>query len=141
MTATMTTFYSGQCLCGAVRYACTAEPVFAGNCHCKDCQRSSGGPFTPAMMFAQSAVSITGTPKYFRSKADSGRSIERGFCPDCGSQLFTLLEGMQGIIGIKTGTLDDATGFKPKLDFYVASAAPWDHMDPALTKMPGSPRK
>ena len=44
--------YAGGCLCGAVRYATNAEPVFAGNCHCKDCQRSSGGAFVPAMLFS-----------------------------------------------------------------------------------------
>jgi hypothetical protein len=132
--------YTGKCLCGGVQYSCSAEPLFAGNCHCKDCQRTSGSAFVPAMMFAQGAVEVSGTPKYFKSKADSGRTIERGFCPECGSQLFTLLEVMPGVIGIRAGTLDDSAGFSPKLDFHIASAAPWDHMDPKLPKMPGSPR-
>ena len=34
--------FEGGCLCGAVRYTCNAEPVFAGHCHCVDCRRSSG---------------------------------------------------------------------------------------------------
>jgi hypothetical protein len=29
---------SGGCLCGQVRYTADAEPMFAGICHCKDCQ-------------------------------------------------------------------------------------------------------
>src|ERR1700675_1366739 len=86
--------YSGKCLCGAIQYACTAEPAFSGNCHCKDCQRSSGGPFIPAMLFPASAVTISGTPKYFKLTADSGKFIERGFCGECGSQLFTRLEAL-----------------------------------------------
>jgi hypothetical protein len=132
--------YSGKCLCGAIQYTCTADPAFSGNCHCKDCQRSSGGPFIPAMLFPDSAVEISGTPKYFKSTADSGKFIERGFCRECGSQLFTKLEVLPGMLGVKAGTLDDASTFSPQLDFYVASAQPWDHMDASLPKMPGPPR-
>jgi hypothetical protein len=135
----MASKYTGKCLCGEVRYAIDAEPVFSGNCHCKDCQRSSGGAFTPAMMFPEVAVAIAGNPKYFKSEADSGRFIERGFCSNCGSQLFTKLEMMPGVLGVKAGTLDDPAKFNPILDFYVASAQAWDHMNPALPKRQRSP--
>ncbi|MDW5415259.1 GFA family protein [Iodobacter sp. CM08] len=132
--------YAGACLCGEVRYESDSEPAFSGNCHCKDCQRSSGGSFTPAMFFAEASVSISGAPKYFRSTGDSGRFIERGFCPSCRSQLFTKLEMMPGVLGIKAGTLDDASMFNPRLDFYVSSAQHWDHMDPRLPKSEKSPQ-
>ena len=132
--------YTGGCLCGEVKYATNLEPDFAGNCHCKDCQRSSGGAYTPAMFFPEAGVSVSGEPKYFKSKSDAGRFIERGFCPNCGSQLFTKLEMMPGVLGIKAGTLDDASKFTPRLDFYVASAPPWDHMNPELPKRDKSPQ-
>lgn len=132
--------YTGRCLCGEIRYVSNAEPVFSGNCHCEDCQRSSGSAFIPAMLFSETDVSVTGMPKYFKSKGDSGRVIERGFCFNCGSQIFTKMEGMPGMLGIKAGTLDDASKFNPVMDFYVSSAQPWDHMNPAIPKRPKSPR-
>jgi len=135
----MTAKYTGGCLCGAVRFATDAEPVFTGNCHCKDCQRSTGGPFTPAMFFPEAAVTVTGTTNSFRSLADSGKYIERCFCPTCGSQLFGRLEMLPGMLGLKAGTLDDASLYKPAVDIYVASAPHWDFMNPGLPKFDKAP--
>jgi hypothetical protein len=132
--------YSGGCLCGAVRYATDADAAFSGNCHCLDCQRVSGGPYAPVMMFPVGAVIIAGEPRYFVSKGDSGSVIERGFCQHCGAQLFLKLEAIPGLFGVRPGSLDDPSQFRPAMDFYVSSAQPWDHMDPALPKRPLSPR-
>lgn len=132
--------YSGHCLCGALAYTTDAEPVFTGNCHCRDCQRVSGGPYVAAMIFPAARVTVTGDARYFDSTADSGATHSRGFCPTCGSRLFARFSNMPGMIGIAAGSLDDASLFAPKLDFFVASAAPWDHMDPQLPKKPGAPR-
>ena len=41
----MTAPFSGGCACGSIRYVCSREPVAMLNCHCLDCQRSSGAPF------------------------------------------------------------------------------------------------
>ncbi|WP_248885340.1 GFA family protein [Acidithiobacillus acidisediminis] len=97
--------YSGKCLCGKVSYSVNAEPMFSGNCHCKDCQRSSGSAFIPAMIFREKDVDIIGEVKYFESQADSGDTHSRGFCPNCGSQLFARFSGMAGALGVKAGTL------------------------------------
>ncbi|MCE1181478.1 MAG: GFA family protein [Rhodocyclales bacterium] len=130
--------YSGRCLCGKVSYSVEKKPLFTGNCHCKDCQRSSGSAFIPAMVFTEKDVAFSGEVKYFESKADSGNTHQRGFCPNCGSQLFARFSNMSGMLGIKAGTLDDAANYVPKLDFYAASAAPWDFMNPDLPKKRGA---
>ncbi len=129
--------YSGQCLCGEISYSVDAEPLFAGNCHCRDCQKSSGSAFIPAMLFLEKSVSILGKAKYFESTSDSKNIHKRGFCSNCGSQLFAKFSTMPDMIGIKAGTLDHPSNYLPKLDFYVASAAPWDFMNPELPKKAG----
>lgn len=131
--------YTGGCLCGAVRYESNVEPVFAGNCHCKDCQRASGGPYTPAMFFPAAGVIVTGTTKVYQAVADSGNTIDRHFCPNCGSQLFTRLSAMPDLIGLRAGTLDDSSLYKPALDIYVSRASHWDFMDPKLPKFADAP--
>jgi hypothetical protein len=37
----------------------------------------------------QSAVKITGQVKYYESKGYSGNTVSCGFCPNCGSRLFS----------------------------------------------------
>ena len=36
---------AGGCQCGAVRYRLMAEPTGVNICHCRMCQKASGGPF------------------------------------------------------------------------------------------------
>lgn len=134
----MSSKYSGQCLCGKIIYSVDVEPVFTGNCHCKDCQRSSGSAFIPAMIFPEQDVVVSGEVKYFDSQADDGNMHKRGFCPNCGSQLFSRFSNIPGMLGIKAGTLNNASSYVPKLDFYVGSAAPWDFMNPAIPKKQGA---
>ena len=132
--------YSGQCLCGELRYTIDADPVFEGNCHCKDCQRASGSAFIPAMIFPAAHVVVQGEAKYFESKADSGNTHSRGFCPQCGSRMFAKFSHMPGMLGVTAGTLNESSLYTPKLDFFVASAAPWDYMNAQLPKKPRAPR-
>lgn len=33
---------TGGCVCGAIRYEVTAEPIVTFNCHCRDCQKTTG---------------------------------------------------------------------------------------------------
>src|ERR1044071_6679266 len=77
---------TGGWLCGAVRYERGGEPVFSLQCHCRDCQRSSGTAYIAAMRVPASGFRITqGAPKRYVGKADSGHEIIRAFCGDCGS--------------------------------------------------------
>jgi hypothetical protein len=135
----MATPTKGGCACGAVRYECTAEPIFMGNCHCRDCQKASGSAYAAAIGVPQNAVKITGDVKYHESKADSGSLAKRGFCAACGSRLFSFPPFAPQLMVIMAASLDDPTIFKAGMDIYTASAQPWDYMDPALPKFPKMP--
>jgi len=85
----MTAPFSGGCACGSIRYVCARVPVAMLNCHCRDCQRSSGAPFASGFIVLASDVEITGTPKTHCVRASSGSLATRSFCSDCGAPLFT----------------------------------------------------
>ena len=98
--------FQGGCSCGAVRYECSADPVFTANCHCRDCQRASGGGFVSVLGVPSAALAISGNVKYFDVKGDSGNPVSRGFCPDCGSRLFARSQAAPTLIGIMAGSLE-----------------------------------
>ena len=119
----MATKFTGGCLCGAVRYECSAEPLFMGNCHCRDCQKASGGAYEPDIGLPAAAL----------------KTLSRGFCPECGASLFGKTSAMPDLAMITAGSLDDPSQYKPILDIFTASAQPWDHMNPTLAKFPKMP--
>jgi hypothetical protein len=126
----MTTRFSGGCICGAVRYECTADPIAMGNCHCRDCQRATGSAFAAAILVPTSTVNIAGEVKYYEVTGDSG-AIAR---------LFGKPAASPDITDIMAGSLDDPSCYRPQADVYTASAQPWDYMNPDLPKFPKLPQ-
>lgn len=138
----MSTQLTGGCACGTIRYACSAEPLLALNCHCRDCQRASGSAFVAILRVPAAAFTVTkGKPKFYTTTGDSGNSVSRGFCSECGSPLFSRLSaGLSNVVGVRVGSLDDPNGYRPTMDIFIASAQPWDHMNPELPKFPNYPQ-
>jgi hypothetical protein len=130
---------TGGCLCGAVRYSCATEPVYSVNCHCRDCQKTTGSGYAPIFMLPIAAVTVTGDVTYYASAGDSGQSVKRGFCPTCGSQLFGQPAAMPGMLGIKAASLDQPARYQPVADMYANSAQAWDAMHPDLPKFAKAP--
>jgi hypothetical protein len=135
----MTTPFSGGCTCGAIRYVCKSEPVAMLNCHCQDCQRSSGAPFASGVVVSALDIEITGTPKTHSVRASSGGFTTRSFCPDCGTPLFTRGEVVPEFMSIRFPTLDDPSKFEPMLDIWISSVQPWICLSEAIPHYPQSP--
>jgi len=131
--------FSGGCLCGAVRYVCTAAPAMAGHCHCEDCRRSSGSGHCSHMAVPEASVMVTGETTGYARPADSGHVITRHFCPSCGSPVFSRNSAMAGMIFLRASSLDDLEVFKPQMHVYAERAASWDRPTeglPTFEKMP-----
>ena len=124
--------FTGGCICRAVRYECSAEPIMMFKCHCLDCQRVSGGGFVPGLLVPASAFRLTqGQIRYHFVPSLAGGNHKRGFCPDCGSRLTggESDERSTNFIGITAGSLDDPSWFRPTMDIFTCDAQPWDPMD------------
>lgn len=119
LSDTEVTSAAGGCLCGAVRYRVTGplRPVVA--CHCEQCRRTSGH-FVAATGCAQSDLHI----EEDRGLAwfPSSDVAERGFCRECGGNLFYRPRNPgNGRISIMAGTLDAPTGLHLTGHLFMAS--------------------
>ncbi len=131
--------FSGRCACGAIRYQCSGAPAAMLNCHCRDCQRASGGAGSSLVAVSEAQLVVSGDPRYHVTEPEPGKTVRRGFCERCGSPLFSFVASLPGIAVIKAGSLDDPSWFKPMFDMWTSSAQPWDVMDPSLPKFPNGP--
>jgi len=136
----------GGCLCGAIRFSAKSTPFSALACHCRDCQRYVGGAPAYQLTFRRDDVVIEkGEPKRYRKTGDSGRGLERLFCGDCGTPLFTDLEKIPGLMVVNAGAFDDASGLKVTAHIFCASAPPWHQYEPGAIRHDGDfpmpPRK
>ena len=132
--------YTGGCACGAVRYECHAEPMCTWVCHCRECQRSTGGGGAVNAVFHGASVTYTrGAPKFHDSVGTTGHKTHRGFCAECGSPLAAKADLFPEIHGVSVASLDEPGRLRLDGHIWTASLQPWDFLDPALLQITGTP--
>lgn len=135
----MSDVYRGQCRCGEVSYGCASEPVDVKICHCRDCQYASGSAFSTIAYFPEPSCIMKGATHHYSVKGDAGMTVNRHFCPTCGTPMFSTLTELPGIIFIKVGTLDNPSAVKPSGHMWCDSMVEWLSMDDDLERLPGNP--
>lgn len=137
--------FSGGCLCGAVRYQSSVGPQMVGHCHCVDCRKSSGTGHCTHVVIPEDAFTVSGEVKFYDNPADSGNIVSRGFCPICGSAVYSTNSAMPGMVFTRASSLDDPEIARPQMVVYASRAPSWDYVDPelpAFSTMPeGGPRQ
>tara|TARA_B110000503_G_scaffold40865_1_gene67241 strand:- start:5284 stop:5706 length:423 start_codon:yes stop_codon:yes gene_type:complete len=129
----MTNNATGSCLCGAVKYQVTGalRPVVA--CHCGQCQKTSGHHVaaTSAKRENFKLLEERGL-KWFSSTV----GIRRGFCQQCGGNLFWDKAELPSI-SIFAGTLDQPSGLQLVEHIYVKDKADYYEITDGLPQQQG----
>jgi hypothetical protein len=113
---------SGGCLCGAIRYRIDGEPIDAGYCHCRLCQRASGAPVVAWGTFAHGDFRLeSGEPAIYPSSSVA----ERGFCSRCGTQIFFRKRDNPHRIDITVASLDEPGAMPPQYHIWTMSQIGW----------------
>lgn len=126
--------FSGQCMCGTIKYHCQSEPKFSLLCQCRQCQKITGTGH--AAQFAIDAIDtkIIGTVKTFLMTSDSGNDVMSAFCGNCGNPIYKTTSMMPDTYVFHAATLNDPNIFKPDFSVYSKSAQPWDFIDPNIER-------
>ncbi len=119
----------GGCYCGAVRYKAEGDPLFKGQCHCRECQYISGGSPNMVMAMPEAGFAYTkGSPKPFR-RGDLESPVTREFCAECGTHLLARAPGVPGAVMLKVGTLDDPSLFgMPQMAIFTIDKQSFHHV-------------
>lgn len=68
----------------------------------------------------------------------SSKTLERGFCSNCGSSIFSRRVSA-GVIGLAAGSLDKPSLLKPDILFWVSSKQPWLEITDIMPQYPEGP--
>ena len=139
----MTTKASGQCLCGAVRYEAEIpeKSPYEGLCHCRDCQRYTGTAFASSLMVPRAGMKLNGELKFYAKETERGTVMERGFCPECGSNVLCRSDAWKDQYVLSAGTLDEPSVYKPRVNIFTRSAHAHAFTAGDLPKFEGMPGK
>lgn len=129
------THFDGGCLCGAIRYRATSQPLRGVICHCATCRRHSGAPALAFVHFAVESFSwLTRAPAWYRSSAFA----ERAFCPTCGSTVGMREDVLHDRVQVCVGSLDDPARVRIDDHVWTGSRLPWFDTRDELPRFPGS---
>jgi hypothetical protein len=108
----MTKAMTGGCQCGRVRYTAKVENNDAYLCHCRMCQRATGGVSIAFKGFKAADVVWEHQPDWYQSSPIA----RRPFCAQCGTPLgFQYLDSDK--LDLTVGSFDDPSSFAPIAHF------------------------
>ena len=113
---------SGKCYCGAVQYHVADEFLYAANCHCSNCRRTTGSAFKPFAGIQREKLEITDGRNSLLIVGDD--SLNDTHCAACGSLLFSVVRDGE-YAHVAYGTLVDPPTLAPTEHIFVGSKAPW----------------
>jgi hypothetical protein len=107
---------TGGCQCGRVRYTATIEDDDAYLCHCRMCQRATGGVSIAFKNVKKAAVTWEQEPDRYASSPIA----RRGFCTICGTPLTFEFPDSKNM-DLTVGSFDEPGRFRPRHHFGVES--------------------
>lgn len=111
--------HAGGCQCGRIRYTAEIDNFDAYLCHCRMCQRATGGVSIAFVNVPKASRRWESEPDWYQSSPIA----RRPFCARCGTPLgFEYLDGPN--CDLTVGSFDDPAPFVPKSQFGVESRHP-----------------
>jgi hypothetical protein len=99
---------TGGCQCGHVRYSAKVEDHDAYLCHCRMCQRATGGVSIAFKSLAKADVAWEREPAWYASSPIA----KRPFCRECGTPLGFAFNASSRM-DLTVGSFDDPSAFVP----------------------------
>jgi hypothetical protein len=112
--------WSASCLCGRVRMRITAPPMIALACHCRGCQKLTGGAYSLSLMLPAAALELEGETEI---GALHRPESPYHFCAYCKNWLYTEISNGQ-LVNVRPALLEDGSWVWPYVESYVGEKLP-----------------
>ncbi|MBW2268090.1 MAG: GFA family protein [Deltaproteobacteria bacterium] len=99
--------FEGGCYCGNLRYRSEGEVLGRGQCHCRECQYSSGGSPNMIMAMPREGFTYTRGKPTGHTRDDLDVAVTREFCAKCGTHVLIRVPPMPSMVMLRVGTLDE----------------------------------
>ena len=134
------TVRTARCHCGALELACDGEPRKVSLCHCLDCQRRSGAPFSVAAFYARDHVRVVrGEASLYERGSASGHTVRFRFCPRCGSNVWWEPQRMPDLVGVAVGAFADPEFPRPQQAVFARDRHAWVELPGDIPEHAASP--
>jgi hypothetical protein len=127
---------TGSCVCGRFAFEVDGPFGLMGSCHCSYCRKAHGAAYA-TFAAAPTAGFRWRSGEGEQASYESSPSVNRTFCPDCGSRVPAAAERETAFL--PAGLLDGDPGVRPGLHFFTRSKAPWFEITDGVPAIPGLP--
>ena len=124
--------HEGGCLCGQVRWRARGPALNTRACHCRLCQRATGGPFFARAVFPPDRFERWGETTAWNSSA----RVQRLSCARCGTPVFAVPSDPPARIAVSITTCDDRQALRPDRHIWVSEKVAWLSLDDGLPRHP-----
>lgn len=116
--------YTGQCLCGRIRFEFDSSPADVSVCHCSLCRRMTGTAFGVYVKVPAANLNLTDGGEQLNSYAVTDK-LSMLSCRTCGSYTYATHSDYAEFAYVCLGSLDDGHDIRPGYHEFVGSKASW----------------
>lgn len=120
----MTDKLTGSCLCGTVQYIVNGPIKAVANCHCNNCQKTTGSVFATIAVIGQDDLEVTQGQDNLANYKVSEKATKY-FCRTCGTPIFNLHSRYPGNYMTQVGSLNDPSLVSPAINIFCHNMSPW----------------
>ena len=112
----------GSCRCGSVRFKAAGTPMLTMACHCAGCQKMASSAFSLSSLYSADRFQLSeGEPV----RGGLGTGPEHMFCGSCMSWLFTVPDGVEGLVNVRSSMFGNAPAHRPFIDVHLGEGFGW----------------
>ena len=116
--------YTGQCLCGDIRFDFEAPDRDVNCCHCSLCRRMTGTAFGTYVKVGKDSLRLSAGQDGLHVYAVTDK-LDMLSCTNCGSYLYATHSDYPGFAYVCLGVVDDNDDLQPTYHEFVGSKARW----------------